>query len=309
MNAWLSRLGKVSLRAAGYYARRLRADRFPGVAVLCYHAVRQARDQPMAFANLHVTASELDGHCRVIREHCHPISLDEWRSAIAGVTRLPPRPVFVTFDDGYRSVATLGLPILRKYEIPAAVFVCSRPVRDRTMTWYDAIALRDGEDRAAAMKRLPYQEWSRQCREVCRVVPEGDPHELLTVTDIQRLAAVPGIEIGGHTASHPILAHASQAEQRDEINSNKSDLEAWTGRPVRAFAYPNGGEGDFLPETVDLLHGLGFDAGFTLRYGYASGDESALERSRFLLLAGVTEAELLHRLCQSWPRPAAREAS
>lgn len=36
---------------------------------------------------------------------------------------LPPRPVLVTFDDAYTDLVEHALPILRKYQVPAVVFV------------------------------------------------------------------------------------------------------------------------------------------------------------------------------------------
>ena len=107
-------LVKRGLLGLGHYRRALRRSRFPGVAVLGYHGLR-ADDWPegsMAFENLHVRASTFDAHCRVIRDTCDPISLDDWRAAIAGTAPLPPRPVLITFDDGYRSVFTIGAPVL-----------------------------------------------------------------------------------------------------------------------------------------------------------------------------------------------------
>ena len=37
----------------------------------------------MAFEGLHVTASELDQHCRMLRRYCQPISLDNGELRVA----------------------------------------------------------------------------------------------------------------------------------------------------------------------------------------------------------------------------------
>ncbi len=117
------------------------------------------------------------------------------------------------------------------------------------------------------------------------------------------LSRQPGIEIGAHTARHPILSHASAAEQRAEIADSRTALERWTGSKVRAFAYPNGRPGvDYDATTTAILDELGFDFSFTTQSTFARSGEPRLERSRFLVLAELTAAELAHRLTYAWPR-------
>jgi len=296
---------KRGLLAAGHYRRALRRSRFPGVAVLGYHGLR-GDDWPagsMAFENLHVRASTFEAHCRVIRETCDPIALDDWRAALVGKAPLPPRPVLVTFDDGYRSVFTIGAPILAASNLPAVVFACSDPMERRRLLWFDDVAAREGEAAVEPWKAREYRSWLMACATNTQSVPDADSRALLTVPELQVLSRQRGIEIGAHTARHPILAQAAPEAQRAEIAENRAALEAWTGRPVRAFAYPNGRPGvDYNSETVAILHDLGFDFGFTMRPAFATASEPSLERSRFLVLAGVMGAELAHRMMYAWPR-------
>src|SRR5262249_15467723 len=209
----------------------------------------------------------------------------------------------VTFDEGYATLLTAALPVLRRREIPIVAFVWSDPVEQRSLTWYDAVVRAGSEDEVERMKRLPYDEWRRRWASHATRVADADPCAPLSPAQVRRLAAAPDVEIGGHTASHPILAQATPEQQREEIERNKSQLETWTGRPVRAFAYPNGQPGDdYTPETVKLVEQLGFDFGFTSRHGFAGSSEAPLERSRLLMLAGISTAELAHRLSYSWRR-------
>jgi len=305
VNTALASLVKQGLLGSGHYPRRLRRDRFPGVAVLCYHgiSVDQSAGERMSFGDLHTRVEDLAAHCRFVRETCHPISLDEWRRVRAGEGRLPARPVLFTFDEGYRPVFTHALPVLRQFSIPAVIFVWSDPVEKRRLAWYDAVARRLGEPEVERLKGIPYGEWRRQCEKSAEPADDGDPCAPLSISELRALAGTTGIEIGGHTASHPVLAQADLEMQRAEIVRNKSRLEAWTGRPVRAFAYPNGKPGmDYTSQTVELVEEHGFDFGFTTRYGFATRDEPPLELSRFLVLRGVSAAELGHRLSYSWRR-------
>lgn len=294
---------KEYLLDLGHYARALRQDEFPGVAVLAYHGIRAGNWPPgtVPFEELHVPGSEFDAQCQLIQETCHPISLAQWRAARTGGPPLPARPVLLTFDDGYRTVRTHGLPILQRYGIPAVVFVCSDPVAERRMFWWDAVARSHGETEALRLKAMPYDEWLPLCANVHGFIDSADPSAPLTIEDLRTLVDSPLIEVGSHTASHAILAQAGMSQQRSEIFRNKTHLEAWTGRSVTAFAYPNGRRGlDYTSETVQLVEQYGFDFAFTSEPGFATSEESPLEQRRFLMLAGTSAAELAHRLTYSW---------
>ena len=118
-----------------------------------------------------------------------------------------------------------------------------------------------------------------------------------------RQLADEGFAIGVHTASHAPLAQAPADVQRRELESCRSALESWTGRRVEALAYPFGApRADYTEETVAIAASLGFTAGFTTRNDFARATEPALERSRFVVLAAVTAAELAHRIAYAWPR-------
>jgi peptidoglycan/xylan/chitin deacetylase (PgdA/CDA1 family) len=292
---------KAGLLKVGHYARRLRASRFPGVAVLCYHGVRgdESPRDVVTFENLHVRVSELEAHCRLIRDTCHPISLRQWRDARARGVSLPERSVLFTFDDGYRTVFTLAKPVLQRYAIPAVVFVCSEPVEQQHLFWHDAVARSQGESEVYRIKRLPFEQWAEVTATSRSRVNDADANAPLSIAEVQALASE-RVEIGAHTAEHPILARAGVREQERQILSNRRALENWIGQPVLAFAYPNGQRDDYTSETVNVLERLGFDFAFTTKSGFATAVEGPFEFSRFVMLAGVGPAELAHRLTYSW---------
>ena len=301
MTSYPAALAKHCLQAVGHYRRKLESDRFPGAAVLCYHGVRSSSSEGPLFRELHVTRDELEAHCEFLTRACHPISLDTWLAAAAGEQALPPRAVLVTFDDGYRSVRTLAQPVLEGYRIPYVVFVTSGPVRDRRMFWHDAVGLERGIETVEAWKRLPYADWRSRCTALERACDRNGHYAPLTVDDVRSLAESSLAEIGGHTASHAILARATPDEQRNEIEMNREELERWTDKPVRAFAYPNGRPGeDFTDESAQLVRAAGYSAAFTTENGFASSTGDLLHARRFLMLSGVSQAELGHRLAYSW---------
>jgi peptidoglycan/xylan/chitin deacetylase (PgdA/CDA1 family) len=180
--------------------------------------------------------------------------------------------------------------------------VSTEPIATRRLLWFDDVAARDGEAEVERWKSCDYDRWFAACARTARV-DDDDPRALMTVDELVAMDRSGRIEIGSHTARHPILARASCERQREEINDSLECIRQWTGRPVRAFAYPNGRPGlDYAEATVDILRELGIDAAFTMRPSFARPDESALERSRFLIVDDVSGAELAHRLAYTWPR-------
>jgi len=294
---------KTGLLASGWYANRLERDAFPGVLTLCYHGVRRsAGEDGFPFPDLHVAADVFEAHCRVIAETCHPINLATFCDARANGRALPERPVLVTFDDGYRSMFELARPILLRYRIPAAVFVSSEPVRFQRLFWFDAVARALGPEAFTGIRAQPEAIWRRVAGE--HDTPAGAVPHLAPMTDLHvRQLADEGFSIGVHTASHPPLARLSRDVQHRELESCRSALESWTGQRVDTLAYPFGApREDYTEETVAIATSLGFHTGFTTRNDFARTMEPALERSRFVVLAAVTAAELAHRIAYAWPR-------
>lgn len=58
------------------------------------------------------------------------------------------------------------------------------------------------------------------------------------------------VEIGSHTATHPILASIADEESRQELILSKAEIEDDVEREVRSFCFPNGMPGDFRPGHV-----------------------------------------------------------
>jgi peptidoglycan/xylan/chitin deacetylase (PgdA/CDA1 family) len=79
-----------------------------------------------------------------------------------------------------------------------------------------------------------------------------------------------GVEIGGHTITHPILTSISDEDARREISAGKAELEAIIGAPVKLFAFPNGKPNvDYARRHVEMVREAGFDAAFSTVWGAA----------------------------------------
>ena len=76
-------------------------------------------------------------HMRLLKECFNVIPLHDAVMAVRD-QRIAPRTVCITFDDGYRGVHDLALPVLKEFHLPATVFVTSGYVGESHM-WNDRI--------------------------------------------------------------------------------------------------------------------------------------------------------------------------
>lgn len=117
--------------------------------------------------------------------------------------------VCLTFDDGYRDNYTNALSILKKEQVPFAIYITTGFVDNKqSMWWY--------------------------------------PNERLGLSrdELLDLAAEPLCTIGAHTITHPRLDSLSDEEQRREIVQSKEELENLVGHALRHFSYPHGAYND-----------------------------------------------------------------
>ncbi len=177
------------------------------VLILCYHAVSERWP-----ADLAVTPAQLEAQVGLLVERGYRGATfhDAVHSPAAAKT------LAVTFDDAYRSVIELALPILSRLGLSGTVFVPTAfPDRDGPMSW-------PGID-----------QWL------------GGPHEAeLTPMSWEELArlAEAGWEIGSHSRTHPRLTELDDRALAAELEDSRRDCEAGLGLPCRSLAYPYGDE-------------------------------------------------------------------
>ena len=112
------------------------------------------------------------------------------------------------------------------------------------------------------------------------------------------------MEIGAHTMTHPILRALTEQAAAAEIGGSRAALEAITGKPVRAFAYPNGRPGDdYTERDRNLVASLGFDFASSTRWGAATRESDVYQLPRFTPW-DRTPARWLARLLLAFRNPA-----
>ena len=107
-----------------------------------------------------------------------------------------------------------------------------------------------------------------QLREAIGIPLAVRPHNrTLTADEVRELDSSGVFEIGAHTRTHQALSRRTEAEQREEIVTDKAALEGILGHEVRSFCYPHGGRDKFDDTSIQLAREAGFDGACTTEYG------------------------------------------
>ncbi|MEF9942620.1 MAG: polysaccharide deacetylase family protein [Burkholderiaceae bacterium] len=224
--------------------------------------------------------------------------------------RLPPRAAAITFDDGYRDNIEVAAPILQRLGLTATFFVADGyldggrmfndsvyealrrlpageielPVPERTRVVIDSMASR----RAAAdrilptLKYRPLAEREGVCQQLAALATSPLPTDLMMSSSQVAQLVEQGMEVGGHTVNHPILAALETAAAEREITANQARLEAIVGRPLKLFAYPNGGPGrDYTCAHVAMVRQAGYAAAVSTSVGVATAATDPYQLPRF----------------------------
>lgn len=225
---------------------------------------------------------------------------------------LPSRALCITFDDGYANNATIALPILQRLGIPATFFVATGFLNGGRM-WNDTVfesarrmptgkinlnfskhamgeyRLNTMDDRLAMAKaliqKIKYLSFDERIEVTEWLSSQAEaplPDDLMmTSRQVKELHSA-GMEIGGHTMNHPILARLESKQAYDEIAHGKATLEAIIGEPLKLFAYPNGKpQQDYLSEHTQIVREIGFTAAVSTTPGVATRQTDRWQIPRF----------------------------
>jgi peptidoglycan/xylan/chitin deacetylase (PgdA/CDA1 family) len=112
--------------------------------ILIFHSVRPYRStDPLGVRRYITTPDTLETELAYLRGagYTSVSFADLARSLILG-SPLPPKPVIISFDDGWESQYTYALPLLKKYSFMATFFIYTRtPGVRHYMSWDQILAL------------------------------------------------------------------------------------------------------------------------------------------------------------------------
>ena len=266
----------------------------PSYSLRCvvFHHISAAESPFSAGINVNTTPDKFEAALRFLTAYYKPVRLEDVLANADG-RGLPPRAVLVTFDDAYASVLEVAAPLCRKYGVPAVYFVNAAFLNNRRLAPDNLVCyvakLKGMETINTAARAVGHTEFS-EMHSLSEVFSSFFPSLTLTereaflkaLSDLARInearlaqesalyltsgqlrsLASFDFEIGNHTYSHVHCRRLSPAEFGQEIDQNKAELEALSGRSVRSFSQPYGSSKDLTAELAVHLKESGHKAAF-----------------------------------------------
>jgi peptidoglycan/xylan/chitin deacetylase (PgdA/CDA1 family) len=211
------------------------------VPILMYHRV-----SPIPARGLHamtVSPAAFARHLRLVHEEGFtPVTMGQLTAMRRGAAA-PRKPLAITFDDGFADFREYAMPCLAVHGFPATLFLTAGLV-GHCSAWLPG--------QAGALPMLSWGEVSEAARS--------------------------GIEIGGHTLTHPALDALPPAHARHEVRYSKTAIEDRLGLAVRSFAYPFG----YYDRRVRaLIVEAGYESACAVRYGLSGPDDDLFALRRY----------------------------
>lgn len=210
-------------------------------------ALRFRRKPVARFALFHDLSPEslglFEANLHFLKRSTNVVSLDDFFSGRLSFVKIN---VVITFDDGFNSWVSHGIPILKKLGLPATFFVSSGFVglskEDEGRFMREKLLLKEA--------RHPSRAGGLNYEDVRRIVKEG-------------------FTVGGHTVNHCKLAELRDSLRlRYEIVEDKIRLERMTGKEIKYFAYPSGAYQNPEIDIREVLRESGYSGAVTTVPGF-----------------------------------------
>lgn len=268
--------------------------------VLLYHRVNPDEDPFFPAISVEVFETQM----RYLSRNFHVLSLVEIIRRIRDGTGVEPLTIAITFDDGYRDNYTFAHPILKRYQLPATLFVATGFVDGNRPMWNDrlawavknteqkrivcqigcreiALSLQSQQDKVLSLETLLEQlkacsehEKQEVLEELVAILQNDklQPARLMLNWSELRTMVKEGWDVGSHTVNHLILTRVELSRAAEELSLSKTTIERELQHSVELCAFPNGKRSDFSPGIIRMTKELGYHGAATTLRGINGPD-------------------------------------
>jgi len=236
-----------------------------------YHSIYDKKNERKFFKelypNISISTKEFEKQLTFLKKNGH--TFVHFSDLKKEETKDLRKPTIIFFDDGFKDVAVNALPILKKLNIPATVFITTGLIDRTCFMWTlglrhfflkNGLAESDLNQKIKELKKLPMSKMQEELRALYAkdnfVLRPPDFEIFLDWPEVEMLYKN-GIEIGSHCVSHCKLIELSTDLLENELNDSKRVIESKIGGKVEAISYPYG-RFDVDVEKASKLAGYSF---------------------------------------------------
>jgi peptidoglycan/xylan/chitin deacetylase (PgdA/CDA1 family) len=283
--------------------------------ILAYHRVAELQETPAVDSrSLSATPKGFLRQMQHLANNYHVISMHQLLDAVENGASFPKRAVLITFDDAYADFVETAWPILKRFGLPATLFVPTAYPGDAQLAFcwdklyqtfnatvrtvlrtapLGSFPLGNSKEKQRALRTvqnyLPTvtdDEAMRLVDSVCAQLVEKQAYSgsVLTWDQLRRLARE-GLTLGSHTRTHPVMTQVTPNRMRAEIGASQEDLKREIGTALPIFCYPNGNYDDTV---VSILREEGIRLAFTTLSGQNKSQSLDLLRLRRIVITPRT---------------------
>jgi len=259
------------------------------IIIFTYHRVYPGKDNLFV---KNVCLEEFEKQVKYLKENFKIYSLEKLINLLSKPkidNPIKENIAVITFDDGYKDNYIYAYPILKKYQVPATIFLISGYIGKDELFWWDKVgyiisnsqkssinipnfgdfSLIDSQKKLHCIsfllrrfKNISNQlknEYIINLQKICDVtIPSGLAEKIILSWDEIREMSDNGISFGAHTLNHPNLANIDLNEVEKEIVDSKKMIEERLKTDITLFAYPYGTKSDYNNEIIELIKNAGF---------------------------------------------------
>lgn len=285
------------------------------VKILAYHRILSVLDESQYGADLELISAsveDFDWQMSYVKKNYNVISFSQLVNAQDKAEDLPENSLIITFDDGFDDNYTNAFPILKKYSLPATIFISTGYMAKKETFWFDwvvyvvkkikqkKLVLDDGKisfDLAddVHQRQLVGEKLLEYLKTIDNKRRKAILDELEIISNMKMSDGCPfsrplswqqvkemsenNIEFGSHSVNHPILSKLSDDDLMRELSESKKHIEDMLGVNCLSIAYPVGGESAYSMKVMKFVHQIGYK----MAASYKHGVSSEIEDERFQL--------------------------
>ncbi|MFN4235534.1 MAG: polysaccharide deacetylase family protein [Bacteroidia bacterium] len=296
--------------------------------ILMYHGV--VNDDSSWFSPTHIHINQFEKHIEYFKKNFNIIPLNELFYIVNNNIKTDKKNITITFDDGFKNNLYYALPVLKKYNVPASIFVTACCIENNEINclWTEKILAlmhfypnniieyknftfinykekTSNQSIFEFIKHLGASERELFIDELVakydlknklKEIP-ADYWELFSKDELKKIAQEELIEIGSHGYLHYNLGLIDENTANQELIKSKNLLENTIQKEVKSIAYP---DGSYNLNVKNLAEKTGYQHQLAVNYHFEEDKNDKRILNRFGISCTTTFESNILRLSRSF---------